>query len=108
MPTPYTRPAPLPHGLIARLVNSVGVNLVEARIRPVAVIVVLEKGLKGAPIDEYLADLEKEFFQIAENSYDKYLQILPLKMMMPLMLLILPGVMLLLIAPLLFTVGRGF
>jgi len=44
MPTPYTRPAPLPHGLIARLVNSVGVNLVEARIRPVAVIVVLEKG----------------------------------------------------------------
>jgi hypothetical protein len=31
-----------PH--IARLVNSVGVNLVEAHIRPVAVIVVLEKG----------------------------------------------------------------
>ncbi len=73
-----------------------------------AFIVVLEKGLKGAPIDEFLADLEKEFYRLAELSYDKHLQVLPLRMMMPLMLLILPGVMLLLIAPLLFSVMRGF
>jgi hypothetical protein len=37
-------PAPLPYGLIARLVNCVGVNLVEAHIRPVPAKVVLEKG----------------------------------------------------------------
>jgi pilus assembly protein TadC len=73
-----------------------------------ALMIVLEKGLKGAPIDEYLAELEKEFYRLAEYSYDKHLQTLPLKMMVPLMLLILPGVMLLLIGPLLFSVGRGF
>jgi pilus assembly protein TadC len=73
-----------------------------------AFIIVLEKGLKGAPIDEFLGELEKEFYRLTELSYDKHLQVLPLKMMMPLMLLILPGVMLLLIAPLLFSVGQGF
>lgn len=73
-----------------------------------ALMTVLEKGLRGAPIDDYLGELEKEFYLSAENSFDKHLQILPMKMMAPLMLLILPGIMLLLIAPLLFTVGQGF
>lgn len=73
-----------------------------------AFLIILERGLKGSPIDDNLSELEKELYLLAEHSYDKHLQVLPLKMMMPLILLILPGVMLLLIAPLLFTVAQGF
>jgi hypothetical protein len=73
-----------------------------------AFINVLEKGLKGAPIDGYLAELEEEMFQVAEQTYEKHLQILPLKLMAPLIFLIMPSVMLLLLGPLLFTINRGF
>jgi tight adherence protein C len=73
-----------------------------------ALIIILEKGLKGAPIDAYLAELEDEMFQIAEQTYEKHLQILPLKLMAPLIFFIMPSVLLLLLGPLLFTINRGF
>jgi tight adherence protein C len=73
-----------------------------------AFLAVIEKGLKGAPIDEFLSDLELEFYQTIEFNYEKRLQVLPLKMMMPLMLFVLPGMMLLLIGPLLFAVSQSF
>jgi hypothetical protein len=69
---------------------------------------VIEKGLRGAPIDGYLSELEEEMFQIAEQSFERHLQVLPLKLMAPLIFMILPSVLLLLLGPLLFTISRGF
>ncbi len=62
---------------------------------------VLEKGLKGSPIDQYLLDLEKEFYLLSEDRAERAAQILPLKLLAPLTLLILPGIMLILVAPVL-------
>lgn len=69
---------------------------------------VIAKGLQGAPIDDQLSKLEEEMFALAEQNYEKHLQLLPLKMVFPLMFLILPGVMVLLVAPLLFTLSQNF
>jgi hypothetical protein len=63
---------------------------------------VLERGLRGLQIDPALAELESEFFMIAENRFERELQLLPLKLMVPLTLLILPGVMLLILGPVFF------
>jgi hypothetical protein len=61
----------------------------------------LERGLKGSSIDSHLGELENEFYFTVEQGFEKKLQLLPLKLLMPLTLFILPGVMLLLIGPLL-------
>jgi hypothetical protein len=61
----------------------------------------LNRGLNGAPMDEMLAHLELEFFTLAELAYEKHLQILPFKLLVPLALFVLPGVLLLMLAPLL-------
>ena len=73
-----------------------------------ALIDVLEKGLQGTPIDPFLKELEEEIFHIAEVNYTRQLQVLPLKLMVPLVLFVLPGVILLILGPLLFTVERAF
>jgi hypothetical protein len=69
---------------------------------------VFERGIKGASIDGALADLEKEFFFSIENNFERQLQLLPLKLMIPLTLCILPSVMMLILGPFLFSMKGGF
>jgi hypothetical protein len=69
---------------------------------------IIAKGLQGSPIDEHLGRLEDEMFGVMERTYEKHLQILPLKMVFPLMFLILPGVLLILVGPLLFNISESF
>jgi pilus assembly protein TadC len=71
-------------------------------------VAVLERGLRGSPIDENLMDLERELLFRAECRYEEYLQILPLKLLFPLAFFILPGVMLMLIGPILYEMRSGF
>jgi hypothetical protein len=71
-------------------------------------VLALERGLKGAPIDQSLSELEEDFFVSAKNSYERHLQVLPMKLLIPLLLFIMPGVMLLLVGPLLFSISKGF
>ena len=66
----------------------------------------LERGLKGSSIDEILGDLEKEFYFCIEDHFERKLQVLPLKLLIPLMIFILPAVMGIIIAPFLFSM-RG-
>jgi tight adherence protein C len=69
---------------------------------------IILKGLKGAPIDEFLKELEQEFFHLAETTYSKHLQLLPLKLLMPLALFIMPAILILLIGPLLNMLAHNF
>ena len=68
---------------------------------------VLERGLKGSPIDQSLADLEEEFFLATEIAYDRFLQMLPLRLLIPLMLFVMPSVFLLLLGPLFHLLAKG-
>jgi hypothetical protein len=61
--------------------------------------------MAGTPVNQSLQELEVEGYFMMEALFEKKLQLLPLKMMMPLVLLILPAVMLLLIAPLLMAIN---
>ena len=67
-----------------------------------AFIRVLERGINGSPIDDALADLEEEFFVQAQQNYEKQLQLLPLKLLIPLTLFILPGTMCLILGPVIY------
>jgi hypothetical protein len=71
-----------------------------------ALLKILEKGMAGSPVDSYLQDFEQELVHSLENQFERQLQILPLKLMIPLTFLILPAIMLLLLAPLIITLGR--
>lgn len=66
-----------------------------------AFVILIKRGLAGSPIDGPLTELENEFYFAADHSFEKQLQLLPLKLLIPLTLFILPGVMLLLLGPLL-------
>ncbi len=69
-------------------------------------LMVLEKGLiHGAPIDPHLHELQEEFLTIAENKFERKMQMLPLKLLVPLMVFILPAVLALIIGPLLLTLS---
>ena len=68
----------------------------------------LERGLKGFPIDPLLSELETELFELARDQFERHLQVLPLKLMAPLTLFILPAVFILVIGPLLFTWSQYF
>lgn len=72
-----------------------------------ALIQVLERGLiGGSPIDQSLAELQSEFIMSIESHFEKKLQLLPLKLMIPLTLFILPSVMSLILGPLLITLTQ--
>lgn len=72
-----------------------------------SLVLAFEKGLQGAPLDDVLGDLEREYFFLAEHGFEKHLQLLPLKLLVPLMTLIFPGVFLLVAGPLLFALSSG-
>jgi pilus assembly protein TadC len=65
-----------------------------------SLVTVLQRGLSGSPIDSYLQELEKEFSVLLEDGFQKRMQLLPLKLLVPLTLFILPAVVLLIVGPL--------
>jgi hypothetical protein len=68
----------------------------------------LGRGLKGAPVAEALVEIESEFFSAAENAYERQLQLLPMKLLVPLTLFVLPSILTLIAGPLLFNLKGGF
>lgn len=70
-----------------------------------ALLTVFEKGIGGSPIDSILQDFEQELVMLIENEAERKIQLLPLKLLVPLTLFILPALVLLLLTPLLVTFG---
>ena len=64
---------------------------------------VIERGLSGSPIDSYLSELEVEFTQKLEMAFERKMQLLPLKLLVPLTVFILPAVIILIVGPLFLT-----
>lgn len=64
---------------------------------------VLERGLGGSPVDAYLLELELEFTDKLESAFEKKMQLLPLKLLIPLTIFILPAVITLIVGPLFLT-----
>jgi hypothetical protein len=62
---------------------------------------VLGQGLKGQPIHAALQDLEREFEAAAKDDVERHLQLLPLKVLLPLLLLQFPAFLLILLGPIL-------
>lgn len=69
-----------------------------------ALLIILEKGLAGSPIDEALGQLEEELYFLLENIYEKHAQSLPLKLLVPLLFFIMPAVLSLILGPLLMSI----
>lgn len=61
---------------------------------------ILDRGLKGDPIMEYLKDFENEIIEICKEDLEKHLEKLPYICLIPLMLFQFPAFLLLLIGPL--------
>lgn len=61
---------------------------------------ILNRGLKGDPIMEYLKDFEKETMETCKEELEKHLEKLPYVYLVPLMLFQFPAFLLLLIGPL--------
>lgn len=61
---------------------------------------ILDRGLNGDPIMEYLKDLEKEIMEVCKEDMEKHLEKLPYICLVPLMLFQFPAFLLLLIGPL--------
>ena len=61
---------------------------------------ILNRGLKGDPIMEYLKDFEKETMEVCKEELEKHLEKLPYVCLVPLMLFQFPAFLLLLIGPL--------
>ena len=61
---------------------------------------ILNRGLKGDPIMEYLKDFEEDIVEICKEDLEKHLERLPYICLMPLMLFQFPAFLLLLIGPL--------
>lgn len=66
---------------------------------------VLEKGLRGNFIDPVLQDFEQELVMLIENDLERSIQMLPLKLLVPLTVFVLPSVILLLLIPIFMTLG---
>ena len=62
---------------------------------------ILESGLHGGSILQHLEDLFAEVHQLNEEKCQNYLEQLPFRLMLPLVLFFFPGILLLLFGPLL-------
>jgi len=65
----------------------------------------LERGLKGEPILKYLIQLEQEIQELVQIKRDKNLAMLPIKLLIPLTLMIFPAYLIVLLVPLLSELG---
>lgn len=60
---------------------------------------VIERGLRGSPVDQVLKELQWEILKEIECRTDEYLQLLPIKVLLPLVFLVFPGVVALIAGP---------
>ena len=73
-----------------------------------ALLILLEKGIRGLPILPQLVDLEMEIVKSCESELEEQLQKLPIKLMLPVLFLMFPAYLLLLLGPLLLSVLAGW
>lgn len=71
-----------------------------------ALLVILEKGLRGTPILNHLIDLEIEVVRSCENEMDEQVQKLPIKLMIPVLFFMFPAYLILLLGPVLLKILR--
>ncbi|PWU16633.1 MAG: hypothetical protein C5B49_10380 [Bdellovibrio sp.] len=67
----------------------------------------LERGLRGEPILPALRELETEIVEKCELQIDEFIETLPLKSLVPLLLFIFPAYLLLLLGPLVESLTKG-
>lgn len=66
-----------------------------------AALMLLDRGLRGESIYQQLIQLEEEIIEASKSELETFLNVLPLKMLIPLLLLQFPAFLLLLFGPLL-------
>ena len=64
-----------------------------------AIVILIQKALSGASIYDELSQIEEEYLQTCHQDIEKHVALLPMKLQIPLMLLILPSIMILIIFP---------
>ena len=72
-----------------------------------ALLELIESGLKGEPILTRLKELEDEILKCSHSDIDKYVASLPIRTMVPLMLLQFPAFLLLLLGPIVSELIKG-
>jgi hypothetical protein len=73
-----------------------------------ALLEVIEGGLKGEPILAQLKELESELLKICQSDIDRFVSTLPLKAMVPLMLVQFPAFLLVMLGPIVNELIKGF
>ncbi|MCH2533219.1 MAG: hypothetical protein MK008_02120 [Bdellovibrionales bacterium] len=68
----------------------------------------LERGLKGEPIAEYLEELKQFTVEQSEKDIANFLSLLPFKAMIPLFLFQLPALLIILFGPLIVNLQESF
>lgn len=69
-----------------------------------ALLVLLEKGLRGLPVLGALNDLEREIVQSCEQEIEERVQKLPVLLLLPVLFLMFPAYLLLLLGPILLEI----
>lgn len=64
-----------------------------------ALLMVVERGLRGEPIHALLLDTENEINQACQREIDRHLALLPFQLMVPLLLFLFPALMILVLSP---------
>jgi hypothetical protein len=68
-----------------------------------AVVRLIERGLRGESIHESLCELETELTQVCQLEVERHIQLLPMRLLIPLMFLQFPAYLVLVLGPLLQT-----
>ncbi len=67
-------------------------------------LILLEKGIKGVPILNQIAELEAEIVRSCEAELEEQIQKLPIKLMIPVLFLMFPAYLILLLGPILLNI----
>ena len=73
----------------------------------VSILRILMQGMKGQSIFALLVELEKELIEATQREIDKFIVLLPIKLLIPLLLLQFPAYLILLLGPLLKQLLEG-
>lgn len=73
-----------------------------------ALLILLERGLLGEPVQAALASLEGELERACLEEIDRHLALLPFRLMIPLLLFMFPAMMILILSPLMDLLSKSF
>jgi len=73
-----------------------------------ALLEIIEGGLRGEPVLTQLKELETELFKICQSDIDRFVSTLPMKAMIPLMLVQFPAFLLVMLGPIVNELIKGF